>query len=136
MTMRWPALCRSVRSVLARRMHALYLAEHAYVRQLSSQPAAADEPSPDNPDQRMTTDLTLLAQLLRRVLVEFGTAPFKIVFYTWWMWTYTGCLAIGVIYSFAILGTILQRFVWLRNADRTLCAVSIKLPMSKWDADN
>ena len=90
-------------------MHALYLAEHAYVRQISSQPASADQPTPDNPDQRMTTDLTLLALLLRRVLVEFGTAPFKVVLYTWWMWSYTGWLAVGIIYSFAILGTMIQR---------------------------
>jgi len=81
---------------------------------VSSQPASADQPSPDNPDQRMTTDLTLLTQLLRRVMVEFGTAPFRIVFYSWWMWSYTGWLAVGVVYCFAVFGTLLQRSVRLR----------------------
>ena len=104
----------SVRSVLTRRMHGLYLSEHAYVPPVSSQPVAADQPSPDNPDQRMTTDLTLLTQLLRRVMVEFGTAPFRIVFYSWWMWSYTGWLAVGVVYCFAVFGTLLQRSVRLR----------------------
>ena len=101
----------SVRGVLARRMHALYLSEHAYVPSSSSQPASFDQPSPDNPDQRMTTDLTLLTQLLQRIMVEFGTAPFRIVFYSWWMWSYTGWLAVGVVYSFAAFGTLLQRSV-------------------------
>ena len=101
--------CR-VRGVLARRMHALYLATHGYHGQIRLQPAPAGQSSPDNPDQRMTSDLSLLTQLLRRVMVEFGTAPYKIVFYSWWVWSYTGWLAVGVIYSFALLGTVLQRY--------------------------
>ena len=105
----------SVRGVLARHLHSLYLAKHAYFRQFDAQLASAGNAAPDNPDQRMTTGLTLFAQSLRRVLSEFGTAPFKIIFYSWWMWSYTGWLAVGIVYTFAIVGTALQRSGWLRH---------------------
>ena len=108
-TLRYAAICCSVRGVIARRMHSLYLAKHAYFRQFGSQSGSASKPAPDNPDQRMTSDLTLFAQSLRQVLSEFGTAPFKIVFYSWWMWSYTGWLAVGVVYIFATVGAALQR---------------------------
>ncbi len=80
-----------------------------------SQLATAGKAAPDNPDQRITTDLILFALSLRRVLSEFGTAPFKILFYSWWTWSYTGWLAVVIVYTFAIVGAALQRSGRLPN---------------------
>lgn len=75
----------------------------------TAQSAAAIDEAIDNADQRMTADLITWTQKLRGVLATVGAAPFKIVFYTWWMQSFTGWQPVLMVYLFFVLGSMLQR---------------------------
>ena len=108
--------------MLAQRLQSLYCTEHAFLelsvasRELhaggsgaAAVPGAAADEVVDNADQRMTMDLITWSHVLRSVLATFGAAPFKIVFYTWWMRSYTGWQPVIMVYLFFLLGSMAQR---------------------------
>lgn len=113
--------CR-VRAVIARRLQSLYCRKHAFldlsqastqrrthIGNASGQSVPVRDEAIDNADQRMTADVIMWTQLLRGLLPTFGAAPFKIVFYTWWMQTFTGWQPVLMVYLFFLIGSILQR---------------------------
>jgi len=117
--------------VLARRLQCLYCADHAYLelsiasRQLSAgssgsevKSAGASDSVVDNADQRMTMDLITWSQKLRGLLATFGAAPFKIVYYSWWMQSYTGWQPVLMVYLFFVLGSMSQRSDHLTHPEK------------------
>lgn len=67
--------------------------------------------SPDNPDQRLTHDAKQLCWMLAQIVDRFMLSPSLVLFYSRDVYLRNGPRALLIIYTFFLLGTVLQ--VWV-----------------------
>ena len=65
----------------------------------------------DNPDQRMVQDASQLCSSLGLLAYKAAATPFKIAYYSIWVWSFASWLPLLVAMLFFVVGAFTERFV-------------------------
>ena len=63
----------------------------------------------DNPDQRMVQDAARLCSGLGNLAYKLAAAPFKVIYYSIWVWSFASWIPLLVALAFFIIGAIAER---------------------------
>ncbi|KAL2653552.1 hypothetical protein R1flu_021680 [Riccia fluitans] len=65
----------------------------------------------DNPDERLTNEVSSFCQTLAELMMKTIASPLMILYYTWWVWYHVGWIGPVVIYIFFFFGVTVTRMI-------------------------
>ncbi|KAL3685457.1 hypothetical protein R1sor_003479 [Riccia sorocarpa] len=65
----------------------------------------------DNPDERLTNEVSNFCQTLAELMIKTIASPLMILYYTWWVWYHVGWIGPAVIYTFFFFGVTVTRLI-------------------------